>query len=194
MDRKDTLARLHNIPFGAKATVITMDMGLQYQYVCPEGAGDGFGNMGDWPCHYIRAINKDKLAAIRSKIKQGILVPSDFDGTNLKSFHEYVFSVDRFEEQNPNEKFNDLCSLPEDYDGDIYCLCDARDWYPTLKFFTNQKALEEAFQKEYCDDINKWDSMSDDELQEWLERISDGLQGIYLINYEDYNRESGEEK
>ena len=51
MPRKEMIEYLKTIDVRAKPTIITDDMGLQYDYVTAEGAGTGFGGMGDWPVH-----------------------------------------------------------------------------------------------------------------------------------------------
>lgn len=40
MTREEMLNELHSINIGAQATVATMDMGLQYEYVTKEGWGE----------------------------------------------------------------------------------------------------------------------------------------------------------
>ncbi len=136
MTREEMLEKLQFISFGAEATEATIDMGLQYDYVCPEGAGTSFGLIGDRPAHYIRPIDKDTLNIIRTKISTESLEIDDFADTDLKAFYDYVFQVDRFEESSLSKVFAGLNKLPNDYGGELFCLCDARSWDVSMRFFT----------------------------------------------------------
>ena len=83
MKRDEMLNKLHSIRVGAQPTVITNDMGLQYEYVTKEGHGEGFGNMGAWPTYRLENISTEVLNRIKKKIQTRALVEEDLQGTDL---------------------------------------------------------------------------------------------------------------
>ena len=86
MNREEMLKELKTIDLRAIPTVVTMDMGLQYDYATSEGAGTGFGGMGDWPAHMFNPIQNEQWHMIRKAIKENALAVSDLKGTGLDDF------------------------------------------------------------------------------------------------------------
>lgn len=173
MTREEMLVELHNINIGAQPVVATFDMGLEYEYVTPEGHGESFGNMGDWPAYEFKNLTKDALIAIQAKIKNASLTVSDLEGTEFAAFYKYVFSVERPESYVPtvSDFFKDLMKISLDSEGSLYALCDARDWQPSVAFFSTYVELEDAFAYDYISYIEEWEELSDDELADWIFRI-----------------------
>lgn len=186
MTREEMLNELHSINIGAQATVATMDMGLQYEYVTKEGWGENFGCMGDWPAYALHEISDDLIIALKAKIMTKSLSLADFAGTNLEKFYNYVFNVERPSEYIPSlsdffEGIIHICSVPN---GTLYVLCDARQWEPEAQFFDSYDALAQAFLDQYNYGIQEWEDMDDDELADWIEKIDNELSGISLIEFE----------
>ena len=136
MTREEMLDKLHKIRVGAQPTVATMDMGLEYEYVTPDGYGDCFGGMGDWPVYRLENISEQSFQKIKTKLKDKTLMLADLEGTDLFQFYNHVFRVNRPEEyiRKPLEFFKELESISFIENGICYALCDALDWEPMYRY------------------------------------------------------------
>ena len=190
MKKTELLEKLHSIKLGAMPTVITEDMGLQYDYICSEGAGTSFGNMGDWPLHIIKGVSKGEVAELKSKINNKTLSDSDFTGTSFEAFHHDVFDIQRLSEQIPYVKYKGLCSIPDDFEGDLYCLCDGLSWEPDLSFYKSEEEIAKEFQAEYCNYYTPWEEMTYNELMHWYSLSKSEMDGLCWYTHE---REEEEE-
>ena len=147
MKRDEMLNKLHSIRVGAQPTVITNDMGLQYEYVTKEGHGEGFGNMGAWPTYRLENISTEVLNRIKKKIQTRALVEEDLQGTDLYLFYRQVFDIPRPESYIPeiNDFFENLLSVSLKSDGLLFIMCDACQWKPEAYFYSTYDELEQAF-------------------------------------------------
>lgn len=183
MDRTEMLNMLHSIRVGAQPTVITYDMGLQYEYVTPEGHGEGFGNMGAWPTYCLNNINNVVFETIKHKIKDGVLTTDDLAGTDLLLFYNHVFDIPRPESCIPDicDFFENLLSVQLKSNGQLYVMCDACQWEPEAYFYSTYEELEEAFADYYASDVEEWECLDDEELDEWLHRAEEELDSIPFV-------------
>lgn len=177
MTREELLKELKSIDLHAMPTVVTMDMGLQYDYATSEGAGTGFGGMGDWPAYMFESIEKEKWIRIRARIKDNTLMAEDLKGTGLDVLLDKVHSINY--EIVPSEVLKGLLDLPEELTGSYFCFFDAGQWFDQYAekpmFFTSDKELKEEFISRFVDDLTKWEEMDDDELKNWYERLQDEM-------------------
>ena len=174
------LLDLHAIP-----TVATMDMGLQYDYATAEGAGTGFGGMGNWPAHKFNCVSGEQWSVIRKGIKNKNLILEQLKGSGLDAFVREIQTLD--EEIVLSEVFEDILNLPEKPIGDYYCLFDTGVWYAkgdNPSFFSSEESLKEAFVDRYVDDLTYWEDMDEDELTSWYERIQDEMAEFPLYTYD----------
>ena len=107
MNREEMLKELKTIDLRAIPTVVTMDMGLQYDYATSEGAGTGFGGMGDWPAHMFNPIQNEQWHMIRKAIKENALAVSDLKGTGLDDFLGNVKTISDEDKIIPSEVLTD---------------------------------------------------------------------------------------
>ena len=71
------------------------------------------------------------------------LSDEDMTHTILAEFHNRVIlNPSRIDEQIPFVKYEDLLELPEGFDGELYCLCDAGEWDPEVYFYTSKKSID----------------------------------------------------
>ena len=184
MTREEMLDKLHKIRVGAQPTVATMDMGLEYEYVTPDGYGDGFGGMGDWPVYRLENISEQFFQKIKAKLKDKTLMLADLEGTDLYQFYNHVFRVNRPEEyiRKPLDFFKELDSLSSIKNGVCYVLCDALEWEPEAQFYSSYDELEAAFVERYVDDITEWEEYDDDELANWLKYVEE-VNTIPLVQF-----------
>ena len=127
MNRSEMISHLSQIGLRAVPTVMTYDMGLQYDYITTRGAGTSFGGMGRWPLWHFSAMDKAKWDAIVSHIKEDCLTHHDLLGTEFELFVDNVAllgedTVDyvRF--------FSGLLDMKWPVK-DFYCLYDNGIWY-----------------------------------------------------------------
>ena len=188
MNREEMLKELKTIDLRAIPTVATMDMGLQYDYATAEGAGTGFGGMGDWPAHMFNPIAKEQWLTIRKAIKENALAVSDLEGTGLDSFLGNVKTISNEEKIIPSEVLEGLLILPEDHADAFFCMFDAGLWYDKYadkpEFFTSEKELKEAFINRYVDDLTRWEEMDDEELIDWYNRLHDEMEEFTIYTYD----------
>lgn len=179
------LAKLHNIKVGACITVATFDMGFQYAYATPDGCGETFGNMGSWPAFCIEDFSNDFLKELKEKIKNKTLVEDDLGDGYILQFYKTAFAEKSPERcyENVYDFFQELVKVECIENDTLYILCDIAQWKPEAKFYGSYDDFEQGFIDEYVYQIDAWEDFSDDELEEWLDRIEDGLSGIPLVNF-----------
>ena len=191
MTREEMLDKLHKIRLGAQATVATMDMGLQYEYVTSEGYGESFGGMGEWPAYRLEGTSLSKFEIIKAKIRDKTLTLFDLENTDFKLFYNHVFCVDRPEEYIPaiSDFFEGLQSVLLSQEGTIYALCDSLQWKPTAYFFGTYNELETEFLIQYVYDIEEWENLEDEDLKNWIERLEHELNSIPFITFHEEETE-----
>lgn len=183
MTREEMLNKLHSIRVGAQPTVITNDMGLQYEYVTKDGHGEGFGDMGDWPAYKITGVSNEKLESLKQKVRCNILTVADLENTDLILFYNKVFGVCRPEEYIPAlcGFFENLISVVSVSENTLFALCDAHQLEPKVFFYSTYDELEKAFTNRYACCIEEWERLEDDELEVWLKRTENELDTIPFI-------------
>ena len=183
MNRDEMLNKLHSIRTGAQPTVITNDMGLQYEYVTAEGHGEGFGNMGAWPAYRLEGITEDFLCGIKQKIANETLCEDDLAETDLYLFYRHVFDIPRPDSCIPEicDFFKSLLHVSSIRDNLLFVMCDACQWEPEAFFYGTYEELEEAFGDYYASDVEEWDDLEDSELEEWVQRVEEELNTIPFI-------------
>ena len=139
--------------------------------------------MGDWPAYRLEDLTEEKINIIKAKIQAKILTVEDLDGTDLRLFYDYVFNVWRPDSCIPDicDFFENLLSVSLNPNGQLYILCDACQWEPEAYFYSTYEELEEAFVDYYASDVEPWEDLEDEELEEWLRRTEDELDAIPFV-------------
>lgn len=183
MSREEMINLLRKIDVCARPTIATEDMGLQYDYATSEGAGTGFGGMGDWPVHLFNPIKPEEWSQIRSAIQRGSLSEQNLKGTELMAFYDGIHTLQPIV---LSELFKGLLTLPDSLTQSFYCLYDRGKWYDRLdnpRFFLSEQEVKEAFKREYVFDITPWETMTDDELEEWVDRVQTEMSEFPVYTY-----------
>lgn len=179
------IEELKSLDLRAIPTVVTMDMGLQYDYATSEGAGSGFGGMGNWPIHLFNPINGKQWLSIRECIRNKTIALEHLKNTGLDVFFQSIPTLG--EEVVLSEVLEDLLNLPENLINKYYCLFDTGIWYAkgdNPVFFTSEYQLKDAFIVRYVNDLTRWEDMDDEELVGWYNRIHDEMTELPVYTYE----------
>ena len=183
MTRDEMLTRLSGIRIAAQPTVITYDMGLQYEYVTPEGHGEGFGNMGEWPVYRLQGVSIELMKHVQLKVREGTLSVEDLGDTDLRCFYDNVIGSGRPASCIPTicDFFETILSIDQLHEDTLFVLCDAGQWKPSAYFFGTYEDLENAFVDNYVTYIEKWSDMKNEDLELWLERTENELDSIPFV-------------
>ncbi len=198
LDIEALLKRLKSTPFNAMPTVATYDMGLQYDYVMPEGAGSNLGSMGQWPAYWFAGIPDGKWQEIRNALSESKLTIDLLHGTDLHAFAEHIendYYGAQFRKIELNDMLSELLTLPDSLPERFFSLFDmGYSGYSGHKplFFETEEAFLDEFKKSYCWDIVKWDEMTDESLIYWADRI-DMFLGEFPYYHFSGNSDSEEE-
>ena len=184
MSREEMINSLRKIDVCARPTVATEDMGLQYDYATSEGAGTGFGGMGDWPVHLFHPIIADKWNRIRLAIKNGLLSEEHLRGTELFAFVENINTMGPLV---LSEVLHDLLTLPEVLEHPFYCFFDQGKWYTQMdnpRFYLTEQEAKRAFISEYVFDVKSWENMDDDEIKKWYDLVHGKMSEFPAYSYD----------
>lgn len=78
MTREEMIKKLENAAFCAVPVMMTMDMGVQYDFITPEGAGSLFGTLGEWPAYCVQVVEESKWRRIREKVANGTVDEAEY--------------------------------------------------------------------------------------------------------------------
>ena len=187
MTREEMINYLHKIDLHATPTVMTGDMGLQYDYITSEGAGTGFGGMGDWPAWRLPTLEISKWKQIRMALQNSSLSINDIAETGLDDI------VEKAQETiacTPAVILKGLLDLSDELHGKCYyCFFDGGQWFndttliPTPLFYTDEAKIKDTFKNNYVYSLTTWDKMSDDEVEYWYNRALDDLNQLTYYDY-----------
>lgn len=163
----------------AEPTVITDDMGIQYDYISNEGAGTTLGLFTHWPAYLIR-INENSLSQIKAKIQNGSLSRDDTENTGILSFLKNVcFS---FDNSSLSNFLNGLTNIENIIDGSVYCLYNQHETNnPVPKFYSDKDEIIKDFQAMYIPEMSSWSSMTEEEINYWENRREEIRNFFFII-------------
>ena len=188
-NREKLLSKGKGAKFCATPTVATYDMGLQYDYVMPEGVGTNLGSMGQWPAYWFSKVENDKWTEIRKALTNSRLTMEILEGTELAEFAQAYISnsyESQFRDIELNQVLSGLLSLPEYSPERIYAICDmgAGVYEDCIsKFYDTEEEFLTAFKKEYCRDFTPWDDLENEDLIYWVERLDTDFDSFPYYHY-----------
>ena len=186
MNRTEMINALKAAGLRATPTVATEDMGLQYDYSTPEGAGTSFGGMGSWPALAFGPINPEQWKKIIEEVQSGSLTVETLAETGLDEMFGSIYTLDKLD---PADVLKNIL-LVASQSGVFYCLFDTGMYYAEKpEFFASLEELEKAFIDNYCRDIISWDEMDDSEIENWYSRLSDDLSEFAIYHYSCYEQD-----
>ena len=181
MTREQMIEVLIKAGIRAVPTVRSEDMGLEYDFITPKGAGKGAG-MGAWPLWRCTPINEKKWNEVVKAIQAGEVTVDVLHGTGLDVMLD---CVQTFTEEVEYAKLLRKLPVLNRPEMDYYSLFDDRQWYnpnDMVEFYLDEVEVLRAFADCYCRLPISWSDMSDQEITTWYERLSDDLECmIYAV-------------
>lgn len=186
LNREELIHKLQKVSFCAVPTVATFDMGLQYDWIGPNGAGTGLGNILSWPAYRIRTIHAQRWQEIQKKIRMKDLKIDDLKDTDLLELAKTFVAAYNIHYDCLADLFIDLADFPDHLDCDFFCLFDDVSWACQPEFYASKDELLSRFEDKYCGGEVAWEEMGIEELKEWLDRSEDDLSHFpFNILYDD---------
>ncbi len=180
MTREEKIKIMKSAGLRAAPTVMTFDMGLEYEYITPEGVGSGFGGMGSWPALAFGPFPEEKWNKIITAIRNKNLTMDMLAGTGLDTLADEVHS---FEEVPLHELYEKL-PLVQNPQNKFYSLFDTGLWYAAPpEFLDSKEELEKRFKEDYCGWITPWNELSDNNVDNWYEKLHDKLNEFLIFDY-----------
>lgn len=173
MEREEMLEKLKNINVGVKLVALTSEVALECTYVTSEGIGYEWRSLYDWPtCAVIKNVSSELLCTVKEKLASKTLTLSDIEKTSLEQFYfgEKISVGDFFSHV---QDVDTLCG------NELYALSIDEKVY----FYVDYKSFENAFQKNYAICDTYWENMSDEDLEEWINRLENEEWSIPLDEF-----------
>ncbi len=164
MNRNEMLTILHSLKLGVELTALTTEEAFECTYVTSKGYFYEWRAMHDWPYYRLHNTDSEKLLEIKRKVKQHTLTFEDLEDTKLKNLYPSEMGKDV---DSVNMVFANIDNISCCDDGKLYVFVDGDVAY----FFETYSAFEKAFQERLILNTS-WEDMSDAELAEWVERVT----------------------
>ena len=187
MTREEMLQELYKTNVAAELIALPSEMALECICVTSQGYAYKWLPLGQWPASVIKFENCDQLQSVQEKILENSLTLPEIEGTALYHMLEDLlpdcFSDDV--ESSLDELLSNFADVDLPNDGKIYVLCSAEDRRPHIKFFSDYKQFENAFCDAVVEDITPWETLSDEELEDWFDRTRMEFDGIPCSEYDE---------
>lgn len=185
MNRAEMLAKLHSIKPGVELTVLQSEEALACEYVTQNGYLSEWIGLHDWPVVRLSSVNPVLLEVIKEKIHGGTLTFQDIDGTPIHALLDKFLSEYSDEDSKNytddrvlNALLVSLKNVTISAGDELYAIFDSRAALPSFKFFTDYETMAVYFCEDYKGTDSSWEEMSDDDLEQWLERLEEGYEGV----------------
>lgn len=177
MERNKMLKLLHEQPTAAELVVLSSEMAIECTYVSGQGFKYEWIAMDQWPASTIIFGSKDAFRKITKRIEEQSLILEDIRGSVL-----WTVYTDLFENTGDvNVIFAELTGIEYPENGKIYLLRTSDG----PKFFSEYNVFEACFFREFADNCAPWETLSDNELEEWIDRTRKEFAGIPCFVYEE---------
>ena len=177
MERNEMLRMLHEQRTAAKLVVLSSEMAIECTYVSKQGFKYEWTALDQWPASMITFTSKETFLKITKRIGEQSLKIEDIQGTVL-----WTIYTDLFEKTGDvNVIFSELANIGYPEDGKVYLLRTSGG----ARFFSEYDVFEAWFFEEFVADCTPWDTLSDNELEEWIDRTRSEFDGIPCSEYEE---------
>ena len=180
MNREEMLQKLHTISIGVELTALTSENALECEYVMSTGTRYEWIGLYDWPVYALNLPEDFNLESIKKALADGTFNDSQIAGTDLEKLYSEYLSTGH-EETSPNDFLSQLISISTLEASVLYAFISE----DKVLFFGSYKLLEAAFADQYVDGATPWESYSDEDLAEWIERLETEFEGIPLSSFKE---------
>lgn len=182
MLREEMIEKLRNIRLTSYPTVVTFDMGMQFDVFSKDGAFTCLGEIASWPLWKLKRLSESKINDIQNKINNNSLTCEDFVDTELRTFVEEIVQNKKGD---INLLLKDVCKYPfSSEDHYIYVYSDTEGWNDEVSFWGTLEEFEEDYLKRYRAMLTDWENFSDSELKSIIEEIEEHGEGLFFCEME----------
>lgn len=177
--REELLKTLHSISYWAFLTDLLSEMCYEVREYTSEGTNYSWIAYDEWNFFKLRQIDCEKYKSIRNKLCDNDLCLSDIEGTDLERLVDYIDNEDGRNADNLPVLLGGLSKLPEEINGPLYC------YYDTICHFAISEEEIKRIAGERVEVSTKWEELSLNELEEYVELFEDDDPLIPLVVFED---------
>lgn len=176
MTKEEIVSKLNKIKSTAFPTVVTTDMGVQFDVITPTGAYTYLGAIGDWPAWCFNRIDEKVTGLLKSKLQNNEKFSSnDFFNTDIYLLAKKLEKVDGVD---LTEYLKDIVNYPySDKNKFVYVYCDLGQWKPEVRIFDNEMDFSEAFFNEFPGS-QTWDILDANAIESYYEALGEHEEGI----------------
>lgn len=186
------LEKLHSIDVIVCPSVVTFDLGIQFDVMTSKGVCTHLGNVGNWPCREL-SVTKE-LIELREKVLEDTTSVTIEDVLAVDVCKRLLSYYNMYNEEEWLVEGNvlDICfgnlinSIREiDCSRDkVYAYVDLEEWGDgTVKFFNEERDLNTYFVSIFGKDDRLYDDMTDEELQDTYDKAQENENGVLYMSF-----------
>lgn len=178
MNREEMLQKLHSIKIGVNLTTLVSENALECEYVMSSGTRYEWIGLNDWPAYSLSLSLDIDFALLKQELANESLDSSRIAGTDLeKLYNEYVTANDKgISLVAFLSGLVDVSAIEENI---LYALV----LEDSVRFFGSYAQLEAAFESQCLAATTAWETYSDEELAQWIDRLETEFSGIPLASF-----------
>jgi hypothetical protein len=178
MNREEMLQKLHSIKIGVELTALVSEDALECEYVMSSGTRYEWIGLNDWPAYSLSLSPDIDFALLKQELANRSLDLSRIVGTDLeKLYNEYMASND--EGVSLVEFLSGLVDVSAIEENVLYALV----LEDGVRFFGSNAQLEAAFESQCLGATTAWETYSEEELAQWIDRLETEFSSIPLASF-----------
>ena len=177
MTREEKLAKLNSIRVVVTDIIATFDMGLEFTTMSSKGVTTQLGEVFEWPC-FVFNNEDEQMRQVVDALRTGEEITDDeilnsLLGETLTTFYDLFNGDVRITDEDRiseilHEIRNNLKGL-QGIGDKLYAYVSLASWNLVIKFFATEEKLADYFVEVFGTAEDSYESMSDDELDEYCD-------------------------
>lgn len=177
MTREEKLAKLNSIRVVVTDIIATFDMGLEFTTMTSKGVTTQLGEVFEWPC-FVFNNEDEQMRQVVAALRTGEEITDDeilnsLLGETLTTFYDLFNGDVRITDEDRisdilHEIRNNLKGL-QGIGDKLYAYVSLASWNLVIKFFATEEELADYFVEVFGTAEDSYESMSDDELDEYCD-------------------------
>ncbi len=177
MTREEKLAKLNSIRVVVTDIIATFDMGLEFTTMTSKGVTTQLGEVFEWPC-FVFNNEDEQMRQVVDALRTGEEITDDeilnsLLGETLTTFYDLFNGDVRITDEDRisdilHEIRNNLKGL-QGIGDKLYAYVSLASWNLVIKFFATEEELADYFVEVFGTAEDSYESMSDDELDEYCD-------------------------